>query len=149
MKKFRFSLGGLLRLRRANLRGAEALAQRACASRRDAEAVVTAIDEEIDGIRLEALRALEGGAAFERARRVFMLEMMLETRREEAARALAKALTAERETREALIAARREERLLDRVREGRLAAHARTVRRHEQREADDRPIRPAASRRGE
>ncbi|MBI3448222.1 MAG: hypothetical protein HY049_04800 [Acidobacteria bacterium] len=149
MKKFKFGLAGLLRVRAARRLGCEGIYRLAAARRHEAAAAVAAIDREIEGVRVEALRGMERADAFVSSRRAFAVEMILQARRQDAALALTAALRAEAEAREALVEARRDERLLERLKESRLSAHARTAARHEQRDNDDRKPAAAATRRSE
>ncbi|HZE89790.1 MAG TPA: hypothetical protein VE404_09585 [Verrucomicrobiae bacterium] len=147
MKKFRFALAGLLRVRGARRLAGEGELRLASARRHEAAAKMAAIDLGIEEVRGEALRGMARGEAFAAARRAFAVEMILQARREDAALELAAALRAESAAQAALVEARRDERLLERLRETKSKAHAATAAREEQRIMDDRrPVVPAARR---
>jgi len=149
LKRFRFSLEGLLRVKSARRRAAQSDAHLAAASAHEAAELVHAVEKSIDDVRRENVRALEKGCAAEKAARGWLLDQRLARWRVSATEASAQALEHVEKTREALVESRREERVIERVKERRKAAHLASAGRTEQREADDRSLpdsRPRRSR---
>jgi len=138
MKRFSFTLEGALRFRRALCRAREADMHAAAATLRLLEMKFNALASAVDGIRGDAASLLAPGCPASDAKRLWRLESFLIELKDETGRRRREAERLAEQAREALIAARRDARLLEKVRERRKDAHALLLRRLEQKENDDR-----------